>query len=137
MNQLHLFLPCAAGVESYLAEEVRRITGVGDDDIRAFRAGVMVRTSWRDVLQLNLHSRLAQRVLVELSHTQYRQEEDHHGAASVDQFGQRKQPNRCRKATKCIAKQSYKGGHRGVSSILCHNLLPIRLMNSFLRLSPC
>ena len=35
MNQLHLFLPCAAGVESYLAEEVRRITGVGDDDLRA------------------------------------------------------------------------------------------------------
>ena len=81
MNQLHLFLPCAAGVESYLAEEVRRITGVGDDDIRAFRAGVMVRTSWRDVLQLNLHSRLAQRVLVELSHTQYRQEEDLYRAA--------------------------------------------------------
>ena len=81
MNQLHLFLPCAAGVESYLAEEVRRITGVGDDDIRAFRAGVMVRTSWRDVLQLNLHSRLAQRVLVELSHTPYRQEEDLYRAA--------------------------------------------------------
>ena len=72
MNQLHLFLPCAAGVESYLAEEVRRITGVGDDDLRAFRAGVMVRASWRDVLLLNLHSRLAQRVLVELSHTLYR-----------------------------------------------------------------
>ncbi len=81
MNQLHLFLPCAAGVESYLAEEVRRITGVGDDDLRVFRAGVMVRTSWRDVLQLNLHSRLAQRVLVELSHTLYRQEQDLYRAA--------------------------------------------------------
>ncbi|MEY4491471.1 MAG: hypothetical protein RLY41_1277, partial [Pseudomonadota bacterium] len=81
MNQLHLFLPCAAGVESYLAEEVRRITGVGHDDLRAFRAGVMVRASWRDVLLLNLHSRLAQRVLVELSHTLYRQEQDLYRAA--------------------------------------------------------
>jgi putative N6-adenine-specific DNA methylase len=81
MNQLHLFLPCAAGVESYLAQEVRRITGVGDDDLRVFRAGVMVRASWRDVLQLNLHSRLAQRVLVELSHTMYRQEQDLYRAA--------------------------------------------------------
>lgn len=81
MNQLHLFLPCAAGVESYLADEVRRITGVGDEDLRTFRAGVMVRTSWRDVLLLNLHSRLAQRVLVELSHTMYRQEQDLYKAA--------------------------------------------------------
>ncbi len=81
MNQLHLFLPCAAGVETYLAEEVRHITGVGDEDLRVFRAGVMVRTSWRDVMKLNLHSRLAQRVLVELSHTLYRQEQDLYRAA--------------------------------------------------------
>ncbi len=81
MNQLHLFLPCAAGVETYLAQEVRQITGVGDDDLRVFRAGVMVRTSWRDVMKLNLHSRLAQRVLVELSHTMYRQEQDLYRAA--------------------------------------------------------
>jgi len=82
MNQLHLFLPCAAGVETYLATEVQRITGIGADDLRAFRAGVMVRGSWRDAMLLNLHSRLAQRVLVELSYTQYRSEQDLYNAAS-------------------------------------------------------
>jgi putative N6-adenine-specific DNA methylase len=83
MNQLHLFLPCAAGVEPYLATEVRRITGVGDEDLRVFRAGVMVRTSWRDAMLLNLHSRLAQRVLVELSYTPYRSEQDLYNAAAA------------------------------------------------------
>ena len=83
MNQLHLFLPCAAGVETYLATEVQRITGVGQDDLRAFRAGVMVRGSWRDAMLLNLHSRLAQRVLVELSYTQYRSEQDLYNAAAA------------------------------------------------------
>ena len=83
MNQLHLFLPCAAGVETYLATEVQRITGVGQDDLRTFRAGVMVRGSWRDAMLLNLHSRLAQRVLVELSYTQYRSEQDLYNAAAA------------------------------------------------------
>ena len=83
MNQLYLFLPCAAGVETYLATEVQRITGVGQDDLRTFRAGVMVRGSWRDAMLLNLHSRLAQRVLVELSYTQYRSEQDLYNAAAA------------------------------------------------------
>jgi len=83
MNQLHLFLPCAAGIETYLATEVQRITGVGQDDLRTFRAGVMVRGSWRDAMLLNLHSRLAQRVLVELSYTQYRSEQDLYNAAAA------------------------------------------------------
>ena len=80
--QLHLFLPCAAGVESFLVQEAKRITGLGDDDIRSFRAGVMLRASWRDALLLNLHSRLAQRVLIELAYTPYRQEQDLYQAAS-------------------------------------------------------
>ena len=80
--QLHLFLPCAAGVETYLAQEAKRITGLGDDDIHTFRAGVMLRASWRDALLLNLHSRLAQRVLIELSYTPYRQEQDLYDAAA-------------------------------------------------------
>ncbi len=80
--QLHLFLPCAAGVETYLAQEAKRITGLSDDDIHTFRAGVMLRASWRDALLLNLHSRLAQRVLIELSYTPYRQEQDLYDAAA-------------------------------------------------------
>jgi putative N6-adenine-specific DNA methylase len=82
MNQLHLFLPCAAGVEGYLADEVRAITSVGKDDVLTGRGGVMVRGMWRDAMLLNLYSRLAQRVLVELSYTEYRSENDLYRAAS-------------------------------------------------------
>jgi putative N6-adenine-specific DNA methylase len=79
MNQLQLFLPCAAGVENLLAAEVRRITGL---DGKAWRAGVQLQGSWREAMQLNLHSRLAQRVLVELHHGQYRSEQDLYNAAA-------------------------------------------------------
>ena len=81
MNDLTLFLPCAAGVEDYLAQEVHELTGLQGADLRIVRAGVLVRTSWRDALRLNLHSRLAQRVLVQLSHTPYRHEQDLYDAA--------------------------------------------------------
>jgi putative N6-adenine-specific DNA methylase len=79
MNQLQLFLPCAAGVEALLAEEVLRITGVTP---QSWRGGVLVEGSWRDAMRLNLHSRLAQRVLVHLSTTPYRNENDLYQAAS-------------------------------------------------------
>ena len=79
MNQLQLFLPCAAGVEALLASEVQRITGTAP---KAWRAGVQLPGSWRDALQLNLHSRLAQRVLIELAHHQYRSEQDLYNAAA-------------------------------------------------------
>ena len=79
MNQLQLFLPCAAGVETLLATEVKRITGI---DGKAWRAGGQLQGSWRDALQLYLHSRLAQRVLFELQHNQYRSEQDLYNAAA-------------------------------------------------------
>jgi len=79
MNQLQLFLPCAAGVEALLAAEVQRVTGIQG---KAWRAGVQLQASWRDALQLNLHSRLAQRVLIELQHNQYRGEQDLYNAAA-------------------------------------------------------
>jgi putative N6-adenine-specific DNA methylase len=44
---------------------------------------VALRASWRDAMLLNLHSRLAQRVLVQLSHTPYRSENDLYEAASA------------------------------------------------------
>jgi putative N6-adenine-specific DNA methylase len=83
MNQLQLFLPCAAGVEDFLAAEVHRITGLQGDDLLVGRGGVVLRASWRDALLLNLNSRLAQRVLVQLSHTMYRSENDLYAAASA------------------------------------------------------
>ena len=82
MHQLQLFLPCAAGVEDYLAAEVQRITGLPVAGVLKQRGGVALRTSWRDAMMLNLYSRLAQRVLVLLSFTEYRNEHDLYRAAS-------------------------------------------------------
>jgi putative N6-adenine-specific DNA methylase len=82
MNQLQLFLPCAAGVEDYLAAEVHGLTGLMGEDLLTRRGGVLVRASWRDAMRLNLHSRLAQRVLVQLSYSEYRNEQDLYRAAS-------------------------------------------------------
>jgi len=93
VNELHLFLPCAAGVEGFLADEVHRLTGLAGDDLRTGRGGVVLRASWREAMLLNLHSRLAQRVLVQLAHAPYRQENDLYAAAAAvpweDWFGTR------------------------------------------------
>ena len=82
MNQLQIFLPCAAGVEGFLADEAHRTTGLAGEDLLTGRGGVLLRASWRDALLLNLHSRLAQRVLVKLAHRPYRSENDLYELAS-------------------------------------------------------
>jgi putative N6-adenine-specific DNA methylase len=81
MNSLQLFLPCAAGVEDLLADEVHRLTGLAGDDLLVGRGGVVLRAAWREAMRLNLHGRLAQRVLVQLSHTPYGDEADLYEAA--------------------------------------------------------
>jgi putative N6-adenine-specific DNA methylase len=68
-----LFLPCAGGVEALLAAEVQRITGTAAE---AARGGVWVAGDERCAMQLNLHSRLAQRVLWPLVDGPYRDEHD-------------------------------------------------------------
>jgi len=75
-----VFLPCAAGVEDYLAAEVQRIVG-STEALHKRRGGVAVAVSWPQVLRLNLHSRLAQRVLLQLAHSPYRSEQDLYEAA--------------------------------------------------------
>ena len=93
MTDFQLFLPCAAGVESYLEGEVARILalppspsgggqGWGRCDLRAIRGGVQVSADWTSLMRLNLHSRLAQRVLLQLAHLPYRSEQDLYEAAS-------------------------------------------------------
>ena len=82
MNQLQLFLPCAAGVEDYLAAEVHALTGLQGQDLLTRRGGVLATASWRDAMLLNLHCRLAQRVLVQLSYSEYRTEQDLYRAAA-------------------------------------------------------
>jgi putative N6-adenine-specific DNA methylase len=83
MNALRLFLPCAGGVEAFLADEVRKLTGLAGDDLVMARGGVVLRASWREAMQLNLHSRLAQRVLLQLAHGPYRNEGDLYALAQA------------------------------------------------------
>mgnify|MGYP001764534641 CR=1 FL=1 len=58
-------------------------TRISRQDLLMHRGGVLARAAWRDVMGLNLHGRLAQRVLVQLSHTPYRNERDLYEAASA------------------------------------------------------
>ena len=83
MNSLQLFMPCAAGVEGLLADEVHQLTGLTGNDLLTGRGGVMANASWREAMRLNLHSRLTQRVLIQLSQTFYRNEKDLYDAASA------------------------------------------------------
>ena len=71
---LPLFLPCAAGVEALLAEEVGRL--LPEAAVRAARGGVAVAGDPHEVMVLNLESRLAQRVLIEVGEGPYRDEND-------------------------------------------------------------
>ena len=73
---MHLFLPCAAGVEPWLADEVHGLTGLAGDDLMTTRGGVWVRGDWRTMMALNLHSRIAQRVLIEIAQGGYGHEDD-------------------------------------------------------------
>lgn len=83
-QRLQLFLPCAAGVEHWLADEVHAITGLTGPDLLIGRAGVLLHGAWRDLLLLNLHSRLAQRVLLQVAQFGYRTENEiYEGAGAV------------------------------------------------------
>jgi putative N6-adenine-specific DNA methylase len=71
---LPLFLPCAAGVEALLAEEIARV--LPGTPLHARRGGVALEGDPREVMLLNLESRLAQRVLVEVAEGPYHDEGD-------------------------------------------------------------
>jgi putative N6-adenine-specific DNA methylase len=75
VSVVDLFLPCAAGTESFLADECRRVLGVRLRLLSA-RGGVTVAGDERTAMSLNLESRLAQRVLWPLAHGAYRHEQD-------------------------------------------------------------
>jgi putative N6-adenine-specific DNA methylase len=68
-----LYLPAAGGAEELLAAEVTRITGHTTEHARG---GVWVRGDARTAMLLNLHSRLAQRVLWPVIDGPYRDEHD-------------------------------------------------------------
>jgi putative N6-adenine-specific DNA methylase len=70
-----LFVTCANGSEELLAEECVRILGASQGVV-AGRGGVMVDESVENAMRLNLHSRIAQRVLWPMVDGDYRNEHD-------------------------------------------------------------
>ncbi len=77
------FLPCAAGVEALLAAELQRVLPTAV--VHTLRGGVALDGGPSEVMVLNLESRLAQRVLVEVAEGPYRDEQALYDlAASVD-----------------------------------------------------
>jgi putative N6-adenine-specific DNA methylase len=83
---LRLFLPCAAGVEGWLTDEVRRLLGAAQ--LQSRRGGVWLATDSEGLMRLHLGSRLAQRVLIEVAEGDYRDEADLYALArSVDWSG--------------------------------------------------
>src|SRR5699024_7081345 len=68
-----VFAPCPVGLEQALADECHAL---GFDSASVGRAGCHLQTDWTGVLRLNLHSRLATRVLVEVAHAPVEKEDD-------------------------------------------------------------
>jgi putative N6-adenine-specific DNA methylase len=83
---LPLFLPCAAGVEALLTEEIERI--LPKVRVHVARGGVALEGEPLEVMTLNLESRLAQRVLVEVAHGSYRDENDVYELAASVAWGE-------------------------------------------------
>lgn len=71
---LRLFLPCAAGVELLLHEEVCAL--LPGTTVHTQRGGVSLQCDALGLMSLNLGSRLAQRVLIEVAAAAYRHEDD-------------------------------------------------------------
>ncbi len=70
-----LFVTCANGSEELLAAECIRLLGA-NQGVVAGRGGVMVDESVENAMRLNLHSRIAQRVLWPMVDGDYRDEHD-------------------------------------------------------------
>jgi putative N6-adenine-specific DNA methylase len=82
--RIELFLPCAAGVEPFLAEEVQSLAG---RPVAAARGGVALLADAALVMRLNLESRLAQRVLWRVAQAHYRGEDDLYALARSVRWG--------------------------------------------------
>ena len=71
---MRLFLPCAAGVETLLGDEVQGLLPGAPVQVR--RGGISLESDAAGLMTLNLCSRLAQRVLIEVASADYRHEDD-------------------------------------------------------------
>ncbi len=72
------FAPCPRGLEAALVDELAGLGIAGASDTPG---GVHFGASWPDVWRINLHSRLASRVLVRVAQGRYRSEHDIHRLA--------------------------------------------------------
>ncbi len=72
------YAPCPKGLEGPLAEELQAI---GVADARVADAGVAFRGTMRTAMLVNLHSRIASRVLLRIAGGQYLREDDIYAAA--------------------------------------------------------
>jgi putative N6-adenine-specific DNA methylase len=68
-----VFASCPQGLEEALATEMKAL---GYDDAQPARAGCRFRADWAGVMRANLYSRLATRILVEVSRGPVRTEDD-------------------------------------------------------------
>ncbi len=71
---LPIFLPCAAGVECFLADEVKQL--LPNVAVHTARGGVALEGGPDEVMVLNLECRLPQRVLLEVAEGPYHDEHD-------------------------------------------------------------
>jgi putative N6-adenine-specific DNA methylase len=81
-----LFASCAAGSEAWLADECRAICGP-DVPVEAGRGGVSIGAGVEAAMRLNLHSRLAQRILWPLVDGPYASENDLYALARRVRWG--------------------------------------------------
>ncbi len=82
MNTEQFFAPCPRGLESVLAQE---LTQLGAGDVTATEGGVSFSGSLPLVYAVNLHSRIASRVLWQVGAGRYRSEEDiYRGINAID-----------------------------------------------------
>ncbi|WP_333709145.1 class I SAM-dependent RNA methyltransferase [Tepidimonas ignava] len=82
MSTLNLYLNAPGGAAELLAREVANLTGQPLAALDVQRSGVALGADWDAVMRLNLHSRIAQRVLVQLRQAPYRSEDDVYAAAA-------------------------------------------------------
>ena len=73
MTTYSLFISCPRGLENLLADE---ITALGGSEVQPGDGGVAAKGTMEAVYRINLHSRVASRVLLQLTKGSYRSEQD-------------------------------------------------------------
>ncbi|MDO4249037.1 MAG: THUMP domain-containing protein [Neisseria sp.] len=73
MTTYSLFISCPRGLENLLADE---ITALGGSEVQPGDGGVAAKGTMETVYRINLHSRVASRVLLQLTKGSYRSEQD-------------------------------------------------------------